>query len=228
MTKSKNMKGGNPPIVEAKPLDTNGGRSTFDLTKPFEIFLYFSFFSQMVLISIIASSTIVFSNFKGLIYLFIILVITAARSFLLQATGSSPLVSDGTICTAVKIPSYGNSTFSTFLLSFTLAYLSTPMFINNSVNWLLFASLVFYIVFDLGMRILNGCISFSKNAIPIFLDLVAGLGLGIGLTFLMYTPSLGNGANLFFNETSTTKEVCSMPKKQTYKCAVYKNGELVG
>ena len=32
---------------------------------------------------------------------------------------------------------------------------------------------------------------------------------------------------LFFNEMSSTSEVCSMPKKQTFKCSVYKNGQLL-
>jgi hypothetical protein len=37
----------------------------------------------------------------------------------------------------------------------------------------------------------------------------------------------GSGKFLFFNETSNNTQVCSMPKKQTFKCAVYKNGELL-
>jgi hypothetical protein len=40
--------------------------------------------------------------------------------------------------------------------------------------------------------------------------------------------SLGLGDYLIFNEVSSTKEVCTVPKKQTFKCSVYKNGELVG
>ena len=32
---------------------------------------------------------------------------------------------------------------------------------------------------------------------------------------------------LFFNELSSNKDVCSMPSKQTFKCSVYKNGELL-
>jgi hypothetical protein len=35
---------------------------------------------------------------------------------------------------------------------------------------------------------------------------------------------------LFINEltSGSNKEVCSMPNKQTFKCSVYKNGELLG
>jgi len=38
----------------------------------------------------------------------------------------------------------------------------------------------------------------------------------------------GSGKFLFFNEVSSTMDKCSMPNNQTFKCSVYKNGELIG
>ena len=38
----------------------------------------------------------------------------------------------------------------------------------------------------------------------------------------------GSHKHLFFNETQSDKVVCSRPKKQQFKCQVYKNGKLVG
>ena len=32
---------------------------------------------------------------------------------------------------------------------------------------------------------------------------------------------------LFINQVSSNKEICSMPSAQTFKCSVYKNGELI-
>jgi hypothetical protein len=43
---------------------------------------------------------------------------------------------------------------------------------------------------------------------------------------LMYAG--GSGKYLFFNEVSSNKEVCYQPSKQTFKCQMYKDGELVG
>ena len=31
-----------------------------------------------------------------------------------------------------------------------------------------------------------------------------------------------------FNEIQSNKQMCSMPKNQTFKCNVYKNGEIIG
>jgi hypothetical protein len=231
MTKIKNMKrvGGafSTESVEAKPLSNSGGNSTFVLSQPVNILTFFSFFSPILLVISIVSLSFIFQNFKGFIYLIFVLLLSAVRRYVLEYSKAPPLVSDNTICTSIQYSKYGNATFSTFLLGFTLAYLCTPMFVNSSVNWMVFSGLVFYIFFDLGMKSYEGCISFSKNAASIFVDLLVGISLGIGITFAMFTPSLGNGANLFFNETSSTKEICNMPKNQTFKCAVYKNGELV-
>ena len=33
---------------------------------------------------------------------------------------------------------------------------------------------------------------------------------------------------LFFNVESTNNVICSRPKQQTFKCRLYKNGELIG
>ena len=38
----------------------------------------------------------------------------------------------------------------------------------------------------------------------------------------------GSGKYLFFNEVSSNKDICYQPSEQTFKCNVYKDGELVG
>jgi len=52
-----------------------------------------------------------------------------------------------------------------------------------------------------------------------------GLASATIIVILMYTG--GSGNYLFYNETSGNNTVCSMPSKQTFKCSVYKNGELI-
>jgi general stress protein 26 len=85
--------------------------------------------------------------------------------------------------------------------------------------------MLFYIFLDIGIKMYEGCISFSNGAAAVLVDLLAGMSLGVLVTTIMYIT--GNNKYMFFNETSSNKEICSMPKKQSFKCAVYKNGELV-
>jgi len=68
----------------------------------------------------------------------------------------------------------------------------------------------------------QGCM----KIVDVFLNMFSG-GV-VGVLVLGAIMSLGLKDYLVFNEVSSSKEVCTMPKKQTFKCSVYKNGELVG
>jgi hypothetical protein len=99
------------------------------------------------------------------------------------------------------------------------------MFIHNAVNWILFTTFLFYIAFDIGIKYKQKCIQFGKNGAQLVFDMVLGMlvaGLFIGAMY-----SGGSGKYLFFNEAVSNSEQCSMPKKQTFRCSVYKNGELI-
>ena len=54
------------------------------------------------------------------------------------------------------------------------------------------------------------------------------LGLSSAALILSFMYAGGSSKYLFFNEVSSNKEMCSQPNKQTFKCSVYKNGELIG
>ena len=108
------------------------------------------------------------------------------------------------------------------MLSFTTAYLSMPMFINSSVNWLFVGSCITAIVVDIGVRMRAKCTMTPKG---IFTNLVAGVIMAMIIVGLM--TSNGGEKFLFFNEIQSNKTVCSRPTKQQFKCTVYKNGEVL-
>jgi hypothetical protein len=97
------------------------------------------------------------------------------------------------------------------------------MFTNHAVNFWIFGSLLVYFFLDVFIKIYKNCIVSIGGLVLNILLGAASAGL---IVTLMYAG--GSGKYLFFNEVSTNKEICSMPQKQTFKCAVYKNGELVG
>jgi hypothetical protein len=61
-------------------------------------------------------------------------------------------------------------------------------------------------------------------------DLFINILLGFVSSALIVTFMYAGGSSkyLFFNEVASNKTVCYKPDNQTFKCAVYKNGELVG
>lgn len=184
-----------------------------------------SFFSPII----ISCSILIFSIFsmavgKGVFYLFWLLVATALRIGILvtipSATSTSKYKNE--ICDTGNFLPYDNSTYSTFVLCFTFFYFTTPMYISNNINYIIIIFFIAYISFDILIKFTNSCIGSSVN---LFGDIVGGGGLGALVSSMVYSSSISN--YLFVNETSSNKETCSMPSKQTFRCSVYKNGQLL-
>jgi hypothetical protein len=97
------------------------------------------------------------------------------------------------------------------------------MITNGSYNVLVITSIIAYLVLVIGVNMQQGCI---QDIFGIFIEVVPGAALAAVITSSYYWAGLQK--YLFFNETVSNKVVCSMPKKQTFKCAVYKNGEMIG
>ena len=58
----------------------------------------------------------------------------------------------------------------------------------------------------------------------IFIGLV--LGAAFGMIWYIFISTTGPGL-LYFEEYVSNKVACSVPKKQDFKCQLYKDGELV-
>ncbi len=208
------------------PTMTMGGdvsESPLKIIQPMNIAIFLSFFSPVIIAISITSLSFVFQNFKGLIYLGFLIGCCVVRNFVYMIAKAKPIVNDKTICTSVQYSKYGNPTFSSFVFAFTIVYLSYPMFSNGSINYWTFLSLIIYFFADMFIKIYKNCII---NTGELFLNVLLGAASSAGIVTAMYVG--GSGKYLFFNETSSDKEVCYQPSKQTFKCQMYKNGELIG
>jgi hypothetical protein len=102
-------------------------------------------------------------------------------------------------------------------------YFSFPMFVTNNINFQVLIFFIIYIAFDILTKFSHKCIQLSD--INGFIgDLVGGLLIGGGFSALLFYFYKNI---LFINEIPSNKEMCSMPSKQTFKCVVYKNGEVI-
>lgn len=193
------------------------------LFQPFNIIVFLSFYSPIILAISVVGMSFVFQNFKGFIYLGFLLGCCIVREYIYKMSGSNTLVNDRTICTSIQYSKYGNPTFSAFVFAFTIIYLCLPMFTNDAVNFWIFTVLMVYFLLDMFIKIYKGCIIKMGD---LFLNVLLGITSSALLVSLMYAG--GSGKYLFFNEVSSNKEMCSQPKKQTFKCKMYKDGMLVG
>jgi hypothetical protein len=196
-------------------------------TQPLDSMLFLSFFSPIIISLIMIFMSFIFQNFKGFIFLGFRIAATLLRNTLLYAffTDSSKSVSAldlPSICNTVQYSKYGNSTFSAFVFAFTIMYILYPMIANGETNYWVISSLLIYFVIDIVIKFQKKCIvSFGELFFNVFMGgLLSGL-----IIMLMYAG--GSSKYLFYNEMVKNGETCSMPSKQTFKCQVYKNGELV-
>ena len=199
-----------------------GGDTSLKLFQPMNIVIFLSFFSPIILATIITSMSFIFQNFKGLIYLGFLIGCCLIREGVYMMYKGQPIVNDGTICTSIQYSKYGNPTFSAFVFAFTIMYLSYPMFSNGAPNFWVFISLISYFLIDMFIKLYKKCVVKMSD---LFMNVLLGLASAATIITLMYAG--GSGKFLFFNEVSSNKEICYQPKQQNFKCSLYRNGELI-
>ena len=197
--------------------------SPLQIFQPFNVIVFFSFFSPIILATSITSLSFIFQNFKGLIYLGFLIGCCVVRNYVYMVAGGTPAVNDNTICTSVQYSKYGNPTFSAFVFAFTIMYLSLPMFSNGAPNLWVFISMISYFLIDMFIKLYKKCVIKTSD---LFLNVLLGLSSSALIVTMMYAG--GSGKYLFFNEVSSNKDICYQPKEQTFRCLMYKNGTLVG
>jgi hypothetical protein len=193
------------------------------LFQPFNIIVFISFFSPIILAMGVTSMSFIFQNFKGFIYLAFLIGCCFVRNYIYMMSGAQPVGNDRTICTSIQYSKYGNPTFSSFVFAFTIMYLCLPMFTNGSPNFWVFSSLLVYFFLDMFIKVYKKCVVKIGD---LFLNILMGLSSAALIIVLMYSG--GSGKYLFFNEVSSNQDICYQPSKQNFKCKVYKNGELIG
>jgi hypothetical protein len=203
--------------------EINSKNKPLKFFQPFNILVSLSFFSPLIIVFFITSLSFIFQNFKGLIYLGFIIAVCLLREGIYFSNKVKPLVDDGSICNSIQYSKYGNGTFSSFVFAFTITYLSVPMFTNNTSNMWLFTALIAYFIIDIYIKLYEKCI---VNTSSLLLNVLSGIFLGYLIVTLMTWG--GSTKYLFFNEESSNAEICTQPSTQTFKCKVYKDGELVG
>jgi hypothetical protein len=191
-----------------------------------------SFYSPLLtMISILIFSLFSSALNKGLFYIASVFFVTAIRIFFLYSFAPDKGAPDAKnkICNTGTIIPFTGYTYSTYLLTFTLFYFVTPMYIlssvnkTNMINYSVVLFFVAYIIFDIYIKITENCFTLDIGVLGDFL--VGGLFGALTAVILFYSDKI---SLLFINELNSNKEVCTVPSKQQFKCSIYKHGEIIG
>jgi hypothetical protein len=188
------------------------------------ILQFFSFISPTLLIFFLFLSSLFNQNLKGLVYIAGILMASIINIIFMNIIGSERSDDESFSCSLFDIPhvSQYNSPYpSTLIITFTLAYLILPMKYNKQMNYVVLIFLLCLLGIDMLTKVQNKCTTFPGT----ILGALVGFLLGTVWYILFY--SMGYSSLLYFDELRSDNVQCSMPSKQTFKCNVYKGGELI-
>ena len=115
---------------------------------------------------------------------------------------------------------YQNLSVSTFFIVFTLMYLFLPMLQTQDWNYYVIVGFLGILAVDTLFKL-----KYCTTNLGIFSGFVLGAGFG-WLCYLIISSANGDKL-LYFNTVSSNNIYCSRPKKQQFKCYVYKNGEII-
>lgn len=163
-------------------------------------------------------------NVKGILFM-AGAVLATAFNILLMNLIKSPISPDASqVCNLIEFPlitRYNSPAATSLFIAFTFAYLFMPMYTNDQMNYPVIASLLVLFAVDTLTRINNKCTSISGS-------LLGGLvGIILGIMWYGMFHLLGYDDLLYFDEMDTNRVLCKKPSKQSFKCSVYKNGQLI-
>lgn len=125
-------------------------------------------------------------------------------------------------CNFVQLPylsDYMVPNLNSTLLAFIFTYLVMPMQTYNSYNVVLLTIIAVFFGINAFSKVLHGCTSM----VGILISSVIGFIIG----FAWYSIVLTSNPKLLFFGADGGEPICSRPSKQTFKCKVYRNGEVI-
>ena len=125
-------------------------------------------------------------------------------------------------CNFVQLPYLSDfmvPNLNSTLLAFIFTYVIMPMQTYNSYNIILLTIIGAFFGINATSKILNGC----TTLVGILISSVIGFIIG----YIWYAIVIASNSKLLFFAADGGEPICSRPSKQTFKCKVYRNGEVI-
>ena len=187
---------------------------------------FFAAISPILLAFCLVMISIFNSDIKGMVYLGGILIASLINLLILNSLKIKADKPPPPYCNLIEFPfnlnQYISPAFNSMFITFTLAYLYMPMQYISGINYPVLIFITSLLVLDAGTKMAGGCTTFGG----VMLGSLVGFVLGL-LWFIAFY-STGHEDLLFFNAEPSNNVICSRPKKQTFRCRIFKNGEVIG
>ena len=191
------------------------------------MFSFLGLMAPLLLTFFVTASSLFNANLKGLVYLGGLMCACVVNIFFMNAIKSRTPETADIICRLWDIDfldslrDYNSPSVGSMIMGFTIIYLLLPMISHHQVNYAMIATMLFLFGLNASVNISKQC-----NKIDgIFLGALSGILLG--MCWYGAFHSAGLDTLLYYPEMQSNNVICKRPSKQTFKCSVYKNGEIV-
>jgi hypothetical protein len=207
-------------------------KEPFKFTKASNLITSAVFLSPIILVCI--SVYIITSyNSKAIIFylLFLVIGLFIRHIFIIRSSNNDKLNAlDNSICSAIYYKTYfGSLTITLFIFGYSFFYFLLPMIINmhahnssnnangNSINYILIALLLGYLLVDIMVKKYYNCYSINNvsNLLSSY-ELFSGALVGSFLIVFLYSIKLSN--YIYYYPYVNQQTVCQMVDKNTYGC----------
>ena len=187
---------------------------------------FFAAISPILLAFCLVMISIFNSDIKGMVYLGGILIASLINLLILNSLKIKSKSPPPPYCNLIEFPfnlnEYVCPAFNSMFIAFTLAYLYMPMQYISGINYPVLIFITSLLVLDAGTKLAGGCTTFGG------IMLGSLIGFVLGLLWFIAFYSTGHEDLLYFNAEPSNNVICSRPKKQTFRCFVYKGSEIIG
>ncbi len=161
---------------------------------------------------------------KGLVYLSGVLIASVINIFLMNIIKNNKEPAQSSVCDIIALPfigAYNSPCTSSMFIAFTIAYLVLPMQYNNQMNYAVLITLLLMLAVSSVTKVLKKCTTYGGTVLGTL------VGLVMGTVWYSIFHMSGYDSLLYFDELKSNNVQCSRPSKQSFKCSVYKNGQLI-
>lgn len=190
---------------------------------PANLFQLVSMLAPILLPSFMVLLSIFDQNMRGLVYVSGVLIATGVTEFIRNAIQHESSADASPLCSLSGAPApYNVPVSSSVVISFTLLYLLLPMKAYGTMNYPLVVTVLALFAIDAYTKVALRCTNWLGPTVG---SVVGGL---LGTVWYALFRAAGYPSLLYFSDYSSNRVFCKKPAKQSFKCRVYKNGELIG
>lgn len=211
----------NPAVAITNPIKTN---KAVQILNSINISTVMVSYSPIIITLCIILLSAFSQTMQGITFFIFLFVFSFIRIALIKLLFPPPDDNAQNTSDCVSFPivtAYNNDGFNIFYITYLYGYIIAPMIMLVPLNYVLIVFLGLYLIYIYIKAYQTGCVSpgyITGNCLYAILSVAATISIIMSCNLV---------PQLFLYDSVSDAVKCSKPSNQTFKCSVYKNGQLI-